>query len=308
MENRAYAIAVGMFTLILGGALLVCLWWFSGGSQDTTRYLIVSEHSVFGLNSQAAVRYRGVRVGKVVDVDLKDSREVYIQIRVDSDLPVTRGTRARIGTPSLTGQAYVILDDSGHDPAPPQKLPGSGIPLIAMDSAVAPSLTDGAQELMARVRRSSERIEALLSEENVGRLDTTLKNLASSSAKLDQALGQTAALASDMRRFASPENARNLAETLDRVREASVRMGPAVDEFRAAMLRLNAASARIDGLGADLQGGLAGDTLPRMNQMMSELQSDTRQLSRLLDDLERSPQSLLLGKREQATGPGEVRP
>lgn len=308
MENRAYAIAVGLFALALGGALLVCLWWFSGGSQDTTRYLIVSERSVFGLNSQAAVRYRGVRVGKVIDVDLKDSREVYIEIRVDSDLPVTRGTRARIGTPGLTGQAYVILDDDGHDPEPPPRLPGSGMALIAMDSGAPQSLTDGTQDLIARMRRSSERIEALLSNDNIRRLDDTLQHLASSSAKLDQALGQTAALASDMRRFASPENASNLAETLDRVREASARMAPAVDEFRAAMTRLNTASARIDGLGADLQGGLAGETLPRMNQMMSELQSDTRQLSRLLDDLERSPQSLLFGKGGQVAGPGEVRP
>ena len=95
MENRAYPLIVGLFTLVLGLSALLAFWWFSGGAQDTRAYLIVSPRSVTGLNPQAAVRYRGVRVGKVTDVDLQDTLEVNIQIRIDSDIPITRGTRAR---------------------------------------------------------------------------------------------------------------------------------------------------------------------------------------------------------------------
>jgi len=38
------------------------------------------------------------------------------------------------------------------------------------------------------------------------------------------------------------------------------------------------------------------------------LQTNTQQLSRVLDDIERSPQLLLLGKRQQTPGPGETVP
>lgn len=309
MENRAYALFVGIFTLVLGGAVLVCLWWFSGGAQDTTRYLIISPHTVSGLNPQAAVRYRGVRVGKVVDVDLKDSREVYIQIRVDSDIPVTRGTRASIGTQGLTGQGFVVLDDDGSDQSPPALMPGTGMPLIGMaKGAMAQSPTEGAQQIISRLQRTSERVERLFNDENIERLDKTLQHLAASSANLDKALAQSAALAQDMRRFASPENAERLSTTLEEVRNMSTRLAPAVEEFRGAIAKVNAAGTRIDRLGEDVQSSLTADTLPRVNQLLLELQTNTQQLSRVLDEVERSPQLLLLGKRQQVPGPGETRP
>jgi phospholipid/cholesterol/gamma-HCH transport system substrate-binding protein len=309
MENRAYPLLVGLFTLVLGSALVACLWWFSGGAQDTTRYLIISSGSVSGLNPQGAVRYRGVRVGKVIDVDLRDTREVYIQIRVDSDIPVTQGTRARIGVQGLTGQGFIMLDDDGSNTAPPKRLPGSGIPMIAMDDGPGGmGAAEGAQALIGRLQRTTERIDRLLSEENIDRLDKTLQHLATSSANLEKALEQSAALAQDMRRFASPENAERLASTLESVRAMSGKLSPAVDEFRTAVARVNAAGTRIDKLGGDVQASLTADTLPRMNQLLLELQTNTQQLSRVLDEVERSPQLLLLGKQQQAPGPGETRP
>lgn len=310
MENRAYALMVGLFTLVLGGAALAAFWWFSGGAQDTTRYLIISPKSVTGLNPQAAVRYRGVRVGKVIEVDLTDAREVNILVRVDSSIPVTRGTRARIGTQGLTGQGFVQLDDDGSDPAPPKIMPGSGLPLIAMHGggSLMDNATEGAQEVMARLRKSSERVEQLLSEENVARIDQTLKNLAASSANLEKALSQTAGLAADLRRFSSPENAEKLAQTLDQVRSMSSKLSPAIEDFRVAASKIGAAGTRIDKLGGDVQASFTAETLPRMNQLMLELQTNTQQLSRVLDDVERNPQLLLLGKRQQEAGPGEVAP
>lgn len=310
MENRAYALMVGLFTLVLGASALAGFWWFSGGAQDTTRYLIVSPKSVTGLNPQAAVRYRGVRVGKVIEVDLTDAREVNILVRVDSDIPITRGTRARIGTQGLTGQGFIQLDDDGADPAPPKIMPGSGLPLIAMSGggSLMENATEGAQDVLARLRKSSERVEKLLSEENVARIDQTLQNLAASSANLEKALSQTAGLASDLRRFSSPENAERMAQTLDQLRGLSTKLGPAVEDFRTAAGKVAAAGSRIDKLGGDVQASLTAETLPRMNQLMLELQTNTQQLARVLDDIERNPQLLLLGKRQQEAGPGERAP
>lgn len=310
MENRAYPLIVGLFTLVLGLSALLAFWWFSGGAQDTRAYLIVSPRSVTGLNPQAAVRYRGVRVGKVIDVDLTDAREVNILVRVDSSIPITRGTRARVGTQGLTGQGFIQLDDDGSDPVPPKIMPGSGLPLIAMHSggSLMDNATEGAQELLGRLRKSSERVEQILSAENIGRIDRTLENLAASSASLEKALAQTAGLAADLRRFSSPENAERLALTLDEIRAMSSKLGPAVEDFRQAAARVSAAGSRIDKLGGDVQASLTADTLPRMNQLMLELQTNTQQLSRVLDDVERNPQLLLLGKRQQEAGPGEVAP
>ncbi len=304
MENRAHALVVGLFALLLGAAALAAFWWFSGGAQDTERYMIVARQSVAGLNPQAAVRYRGVRVGKVIEVDLRDSLEVHVLIRVDASVPITRATRARIASQGLTGQGFVVLDDDGSDPAPVRSGPAGSPPVIPMQATAAQG--DSPQDLMARLRHTTERLDQVLSAENVGRINQTLENLAASSASLEKALAQTAALAADMRRFSAPENAERLASTLQRIEQMSGQLTPAVEDFRRAVGRVEAAGQRIDRAGAAVQQGLAGEALPRFAELMGELQASSQQLNLLLDDLTRQPQSLLGGRAQQA-GPGEER-
>lgn len=270
-------------------------------------YLIVSPRSVTGLNPQAPVRFRGVRVGKVTGVDLKDSREVHISIRIESDVPVTRSTRAKIGIQGLTGQGFVQLDDDGSNPSPPTGI-GNGPPVIAMQPGLLDQATEAGQEIIARLKTSSERIERILSEENLAHIDATLRNLSASSAHLEKMLAQTNALAADMRRFSSPENAQRLATTLEQIQTVSKQLAPAVDDFRKALAKVDAAGTRIDRLGADVQASITAETLPRVNQLVLDLQANSQQLSRVLDDVERSPQSLLLGKNQQVPGPGEISP
>jgi phospholipid/cholesterol/gamma-HCH transport system substrate-binding protein len=306
MENRAYALIVGLFVICLGVAGVMGIWWISGGAENTTKYLIVSPKSVSGLNPQAAVRYRGVRVGKVIDVDLQDTREVSILIRVDSDVPITRGTRASIGTQGLTGQGYVQLDDDGSDMAPPPIAKGSRLPMIAMRSgSLMDTATEGAQEIIARLRKSSERVEQILSEQNVQRIDATLQNLAASSEHLEKSLAQVSALAVDMRRFSSAENAEHITATLTQLQASTRELPAAVSDFRSALGKIDAAASRVDKLGSDVQANLNSETFPRVNELMLGLQASSQQLSRVLDDIERTPQVLLLGKRQQAPGPGE---
>lgn len=307
VENRAYALWVGVFTLALGALVMAAFWWFSSGGQNTTEYLIVSPRSVSGLNPQAAVRFRGVRVGKVTAVDLLDSREVHIRIQVEADVPVTRATRAKVGIQGLTGQGFVQLDDDGSNPLPPLGQAGSP-PVIAMQPGLLDQATEAGQDILARLKTSSERVERILSEDNLARIDATLKSLSASAAHLEKTLAQTQALAADMRRFTAPENAERLANTLKQLQQVSTQLSPAVEDFRKALAKVDAAGTRIDRLGADVQTSLAGETLPRVNQLMQDLQANSQQINRVLDEIERAPQSLLLGKGARQPGPGETLP
>ena len=78
MENRSHALIAGLFTLLLGIAAALSMWWFGGKTEVTRDYLVVTSKSVSGLNPQAQVRYRGIRVGRVesIDLDRGDSRNI----------------------------------------------------------------------------------------------------------------------------------------------------------------------------------------------------------------------------------------
>ena len=69
MENRAHALAAGIFVIVLGIAAGYAVRWFSNQDILRDRYLLVSEAgSVSGLNPAAVVRYRGVSIGKVEEI------------------------------------------------------------------------------------------------------------------------------------------------------------------------------------------------------------------------------------------------
>jgi phospholipid/cholesterol/gamma-HCH transport system substrate-binding protein len=74
MENRSHAFMTGFFTiaLLIGGVLFGI--WFNRDRVNTSPYLIATTlQPMPGLNPQAAVRYRGLEVGKVDDIDFDPS-------------------------------------------------------------------------------------------------------------------------------------------------------------------------------------------------------------------------------------------
>ena len=113
MENRAHALIAGLFLLLLGSAAVVSLWWFSGRSEETNTYIVETRRNVTGLNLQAQVRFRGIRVSKVemIQLDPADALNTLITISVRRDIPITRSTVARLGYQGVTGIAHILLED-----------------------------------------------------------------------------------------------------------------------------------------------------------------------------------------------------
>ncbi len=50
MENRAHALAAGLFVIFLSMAVAAVAMWFGGDTTTRDKYLLVSEFPVTGLN------------------------------------------------------------------------------------------------------------------------------------------------------------------------------------------------------------------------------------------------------------------
>jgi phospholipid/cholesterol/gamma-HCH transport system substrate-binding protein len=113
MENRAHALAAGLFVMILSMAVIATASWFTGDTGTRDKYLVVSESPVTGLNAQATVRYRGVTVGKVenISLDPNNHRVILIRIAVDKNVPLNTKAYAQLGYQGLTGLAFVQLNE-----------------------------------------------------------------------------------------------------------------------------------------------------------------------------------------------------
>jgi len=306
MESRAHALAAGIFTLLLSFAVVVAVWWLSGKREAVTEYLLVTQKNVNGLNPQAQVRFRGIRAGKVADIDVdeKDPRNILIRIKLDADMRVTRNTTARLGSQGLTGLGFVMLDDDGKSN---ELLEGENgePPRIALTPSGMDNLTETAGDTMVQVRILAERANALLSEQNVNRLGRTLANVENASASLQETMRDSQQVMAALRQTLSDDNIKRIHAVLANVEKLSGEAAPLAVELRGLVSNLQGLSKRLELTMGEAGGELVNGTLPRTNQLLQELSRNSRQLSHVLEEIERTPQMFIFGRAAPSPGPGE---
>ncbi|RZA31831.1 MAG: MCE family protein, partial [Lysobacteraceae bacterium] len=113
MENRSYALMTGVFTIALVVAAVLVGLWLNRDRTELLPYEIVTTQSIPGLNPEAAVRYRGLEVGRVDQIvfDPRVTGQILIRLSVDKNSPITTTTFASLGYQGVTGIAFIQLDD-----------------------------------------------------------------------------------------------------------------------------------------------------------------------------------------------------
>lgn len=307
MESRAHAIAAGLFVILLSTGVVFSLWWFSDKREATRDVVLVTSGSVNGLNPQSTVRYRGIVAGKVADIalDSANPRDLLVTVRIRTDLPITRGTRARMATQGVTGLAYIALDDAGDKPEP---LVGEGgaPPRIRLAPGLMEEMADASVQTLKRVQEIVDRLATLTRQDNLAHIEKTLANLESSSQGLDRTLKEAPQTLAAVRQVFSKDNLARIDRSLASLERLSADAAPLAGEGRALLVKLQTVTERVDSVVGAAGEGFATSTLPRLNVLLQELTTTSRQLSDLLDELDDSPQLLLLGRGKPAPGPGEA--
>ncbi|MFN3862217.1 MAG: MlaD family protein [Roseateles sp.] len=309
MENKAHAIAAGLFVLLLGLALAASVAWFQGDHTERTRYTVVSRSGVPGLNLKAPVKLRGVEVGYVESIrfDPQDPRQILVDIAVDVAAPVSVTTHAQLGLQGVTGLSFVSLEDADARAPLQRAAPGAR---IALKPTLLDRLAESAPLLLAGFAETAERLNALLSADNRAQLGRSLQ-------RLEQAASDTSRLMAALQ-----PSARALPDLLSSADAAAQRAGHALREIEAlaadgrvltqelksrlAVLdQLGGAAAQLQASTRKLELALVGDTAPQGRPLVAELSAASRSVARAAQDLGEQPQSLLFGRSAPPPGPGE---
>jgi phospholipid/cholesterol/gamma-HCH transport system substrate-binding protein len=292
MENRAHALAAGLFVMILSIAVAAVALWFSGDTGERDKYLIVSGSPVTGLNPQATVRYRGVTVGKVENIRLDPDKlqTVLIRVAVDKKLPLTTKAYAQLGYQGLTGLAFVQLNDEGGDGERLTTDPNNPARIPLRPSALD-SITEGGQQLMSKANELMDRLNLLLGEQNQTRFVQILENTASVTGRLQGAIGRLEPGLKSLPGLAA--DASSVLKHTDQL-----------------VMNLNDLSSRINGQGGpidslSLTAGELTETLHKLRETTEGITRNTRSVDRVLLQLEEQPRSLLFGRSPPPPGPGE---
>jgi phospholipid/cholesterol/gamma-HCH transport system substrate-binding protein len=306
MENRSFALLTGLFTLLLGAALAATFIWFRGDNRDYDEYLVSSHLPVNGLYPQAAVRFRGVEIGKVekVFLDPQNPRNVLIRISVDHSIKITKGTFAQLGYQGVTGIAHVLLDDEGNEPEPIAR-PPDGLPTIIVRGNVFDDLVESSKTLLQQASTLLDRLNGIVGDDNQTRLERTLANFEKASAQLEPALKAIPEVAARAQQLLGEENQQSLKRSLSNLEQATSAIVPVAEDSRQVLANIRTLSDKLDRISTELSAEVSEKTLPRINDLVDQLDRDSRDFRRLVLQIEREPQSLVFGRNPVPPGPGE---
>ena len=300
MENKAHALIAGAFVVLVTALLALLAIWLTRDSSQRDLYEMSTSETVSGLQPQAAVRFRGVPVGKVerIGFDAKVKGNVLIRISVDRGAPVTKSTFATVASQGVTGLGFIQLDDDDssaerlqpNDEDPPRipLKPGSLDKLLKQSAAIF----DQAEQATARLNQ-------LLSDENQKAVTAAVTQLGDAAVSLNRvAKGLEPTVAT------LPALSRDSSTTMKALKTAS-------DEVSSAARRLNEKGGPLDKLG---EGGTAlaagietfsAATLPKLGEVADETARTMRQLRRTVSAVDDNPQALIFGNGKPMPGPGE---
>jgi len=177
-SNANYAI-VGLFVLLFTAGVLGFAYWLAkhGGQQEYDYYQVFMTESVAGLSTDASVKYRGVEVGTVSEMDLNpdNPEQVRLVLKIRRGTPVKTDTRATLKFYGITGLAFIELQGTSRDA--PRLEPGDGeMPVIPTTPSTFTRLDDALSELAVKSTRALDRIDRLLSDDNLKAVATLLKD------------------------------------------------------------------------------------------------------------------------------------
>ena len=303
MENRAYAFSVGVFMLLLGAGVVWGAMWLSGKTEARESYMLETRFAVTGLNVQAPVRFRGVEVGKVETIEFlpNDARVILVRIAVRADTPITKGTYAQLGSQGVTGLAYVLLDDEGKNP---ERVAGGDLNYhIPVRASFLDEISGSGRELLTDVRQLASRVNVLLTDSNQAQLMRSLAGLERATnrvselaAKFEPAIAKVPALTDDARKAVAHAD-----ELMVNLNKLTLELTRRVD----ALERVAKSAEQVGGAAQSLSGTAVAETLPRIHDLVAEIARTSRNLDRLLADLNEQPSSLVFGRQAPLPGPGE---
>jgi phospholipid/cholesterol/gamma-HCH transport system substrate-binding protein len=308
MENKAHAMAAGIFVVVVTALLIGLAAWLTRETGKRDIYEISTRETLTGLQAQAQVRYRGVDVGKVASIgfDPQIPGNVLLRLEIDREAPVTADTFATLSYQGITGLAFIQLDDNGQ-PAPRLVRDDGHPPRIPLKPGLLSKLAAKGEAILERVDQATARVDQLLGDENQRRFSSALDNLGTAAAdasRLAQRLDAT------MAKRVDPALA-EASTTLRSVRNSANEVEKAAADFGQTARRLNDKDGPMDRLAEGSQAlSHAADsfnaaTLPRVNRVTEETSRAVRQLSRAVININENPQSLIFGAGPVVPGPGE---
>lgn len=309
MENKAHAFAAGVFVLAVTALLVGMVMWLMRDTVSTSRYEMTTTDAVTGLQPQAAVRFKGVAVGKVTNIGFDPAKpgNVLVELAVDRNAPVTQSTFATLAFQGVTGLSFVQLDDDGSSSAAPVAGP-NGVPRIPLKPNALGQLQDMASDLVEKVGRATDRVNQMLGPDNQAALSSALTELGAAAKSVNQLASHTDKTIQGIQLEGLIRQTSGTLTTIDKaaaqVRVTAANLDTTVGELGQGVQRVTGPGGVVDRM-SEGASTVTNTTLPRIQNLTEDASRTIRRLDRIANALSENPQAFIYGSGTVPPGPGE---
>jgi phospholipid/cholesterol/gamma-HCH transport system substrate-binding protein len=300
MERNANYALVGLISTILLIGMIVFIFWLANfalsAKYDT--YEVVFHGPVSGLTRGGDVQFNGIKVGEVSDIqlDAQDPNKVIAKTRVRSDTPVRVDTEASLEPQGITGVNYIQLTAGTVSKPLLKEATPAGQPLvIEAKPGTISSLLSGGGTVMQAALDTLQRINKVLSQENIQKVTAILADVQAVTAELRE---RKAIIADAQKTIQDADSAvvqikgfaksgqsmvdTNAKQTLAKIDKTADELQGAASDLRAIMAKLK-----------DPTSDFASNGLPELTRTIESLHKTSTDLDRLLNEVERDPQGFV---------------
>jgi phospholipid/cholesterol/gamma-HCH transport system substrate-binding protein len=344
MENRAHFVFIGAAVVaFMVGLVAFIVWKLNSGTQeDLAYYRIYFDGDVQGLTPDSSVYYRGIKVGRVTDVRIgsrqilqadgsrRPIERVVVTLALNYDQQIRENSYALFEKPLIAGQSFIQIvgGPDGYDPKPRKRKGEEPYPEISTGTTFFQAAASSAQDVLAKASQSIDRINAVLSDENIAAVNKTLNNvsaftntLSSRNKEIEQVVADLPETVAQMKAtMASLENLGKSANLLlaelgpqdEAARKLLASTSPSelrqtLGSVRQAVNNINAAADSVNKLLGDNRAPLRQFTeqsLGEFSQMIRELRALAANLNVIVTRIERDPTGFIFGGK-QGYQPGD---
>ncbi|MDH4944964.1 MlaD family protein [Sulfurimonas sp. C5] len=312
MNNKVNYTLVGFIVLLGLMAVLVFSYWMLKPTQEeeVQHYVIYFDESVFGLNLDAPVKFRGISVGKVSNLRINpnNSEQVEVQVTIKKSTPIKDNIVAVLTAQGITGLTYVNLTVGDNHIQEVVKIAGKDYYVIATAPSIFQNVQKSFGDVSDRLTETLYQTEKLLSDENqeefmklisatssvVGKLDKaldakTIKHFQNTMANLDIATDKVSYLVDKTAKWED-----NVSASLRSIKQSYLKIDSTMTEFKTAMK---------DGQFNFKE--ISSEVIPSFNSTLLELQESLLKFDNAIKEYERSPSDFLFKREATKKAPGE---
>jgi len=300
LERNAHYALVGLVSLILFLGLIVFVVWLARlqFNNQYTVYDVDFKGPVRGLTSGGEVYFNGIKVGDVtkLSLDKQDPNRVVARIRTTADAPIRVDSSASLEPQGITGVSYLqITAGTVSKPLLKDVTPPNEVPVIHSQQSALEGLLQGGGDVLTRTVQTLDRVNKVLSDDNIANFSASLANLKSDTALIAKQ-GQ---MLTDL-----DTTVRSIQDASDKIAKLSVDSDQLIsgdgrkvlENLNGAVTDLRATTAQVRTVVEGLQGpttDFATTGLPQLTRTIVTLQTTAEDLDRVVNEVERNPRSLL---------------